>query len=106
MMSVIMLLGSFPLTILTVETPASRAFLQASTLGIMPPEIVPSAMRRSTSSRVRESTLEPELLMSSMMPGTSVMVIISLHPTPAATPATMVSAFTLSILPSASLPMG
>ena len=101
-----MLRGSFPLTILTIGTPASRAFLQASTLGIIPPDMVPSAMSASTSARVSELTLDAGSSTSSRTPGTSVIVIISLQPMPAATPDTMVSALTLSFVPSASFPIG
>ena len=94
------------MTILTVPTPASRALLQASTLGIMPPDMVPSAISASTSSSVRESILDPESETSLRIPGTSVMATISLQSMPAAMPATMVSALTFSFRPSASLPMG
>ena len=105
-MSVTMLSGSFPLTMRTAPAPASRAFLQASTLGIIPPDIVPSAMSSSTLSRVSSSIFDEGSDTSISIPGTSVMAIISVHPAPAAMPAAIVSALTFSILPSASLPIG
>lgn len=105
-MSETMFLGSLPSTMRTAPAPASSALRQASTFGIIPPDIVPSAMSASTSSRETLSSFEEGSPTSSSIPGTSVIVIISSHPTPAAIPAAMVSAFTFSMSPSSSFPIG
>src|SRR4029077_5438774 len=61
--------STLPSTITTPSTPASSAYMQVSTFGIMPPEMVPSAIRRRASST--ESSLISCLDLSST-PGTSV----------------------------------
>src|SRR5690606_27499965 len=61
--------GVLPLRMTTPSTPRSMASMQVSTLGIMPPEIVPSAISARASATVSSSI---SFLSLSRTPGTSV----------------------------------
>src|SRR5215211_4322140 len=95
--------GMRPSTITTPSTPPSTTLTQLSTLGIIPPVMVPSAMSFGTSSSVSSSISR---FWPSSTPATSVssrsrLAFIAMAMAPAA-----VSAFTLYVSPSLPRPIG